>query len=163
MLKESQPREEENREKIAKETPRVPHGSKLAQRAKPSKAAGGAAASKSERAPLCFSPGFSSQLEQTFTKLGCPREREVTVGWEAQRARVLHTSAWLSWGSWQFTSRLAESHTCPMRYSQHHPGKLFRTTQLWPRGLRWLERTSWGLITFAAASRMSLIPTALGL
>ena len=37
----------------------------------------------------------------------------------------------------------------------------FRITQLWPCGLRWLERTSWRFITFVAAPRMSLISTAL--
>ena len=45
----------------------------LPKEAKPGKAAGGVAASKAERAHLRFSPGFSSQLEQMFTKLGCPR------------------------------------------------------------------------------------------
>ena len=61
--------------------------------AKPSKAASRVTAAKSERAHLCFSPGFSSRLEHMFTKLDCPRYSEATVGWEPRSARFFHTLA----------------------------------------------------------------------
>ena len=47
--------------------------------AKLSKAAGRVAAAKSERDHLCLSPGFSSQLRQKFTRLGCPRQGEALL------------------------------------------------------------------------------------